>query len=52
MDRVKKILGSRLIGCGGWLREREELREIFWSSIYFGGDDVEFGFERGSGDVE
>lgn len=52
MDGVKKICGGELIGCGGQLRVREESKVRLWTGVHFGGDDVEFAFEPGSGDVE
>lgn len=51
MDGVKKIWGGELIDCSGQLRGREESRVRLWTSVHFGGDDVEFAFEPGS-DVE
>lgn len=56
MDGVKKIREGKLIGCGGWLRDREESssrssKEGLWKSIHFGGEDVEFVFEHGSDEV-
>lgn len=42
MGVVKKTLGSKLLGCGGWLREKEESRARLWRSIHLGGCDNEF----------
>lgn len=42
MGAVKKTLGSKLLGCGGWLREKEESRARLWRSIHLGGCDNEF----------
>ena len=36
MGGVKKTLGSELLGCGGWLRDREESRARLWRSIRLG----------------
>lgn len=42
MGAVKKTLGSKLLSCGGWLREKEESRARLWRSIHLGGCDNEF----------
>lgn len=52
VDGAKKIRGGELIGCGGHVRGREESSVRLWTSVHFGGDDIEFAFEPAHGDME